>query len=170
MEAYFSYFFCGLALAASLLCVFNRNPVGSAFSLVVVLFSFAGLYALMQAHFIAAIQIILYAGAVMVLFVFVIMLLNADAPSLDIERSSIWLKGIVLLSITGLIGCSSWVFYSSYFPEVSPTQIENTKELARALFADYVVPLEVTSILILAGITCTIAIAKRRKVPGEGTA
>ena len=61
----------------------KKNPVASAFSLVLVFFCFAGIYALMDAHLVAAMQVLVYAGAIMVLFVFVIMLLNADSPSLD---------------------------------------------------------------------------------------
>ena len=62
--------------------VFKKNPVSSAFSLVLVFFAFAGIYALLDAHLIAALQVLVYAGAIMVLFIFVIMLLNADTPRL----------------------------------------------------------------------------------------
>ena len=85
----FFYLFAGLAIACSLLVILKKNPVASAFSLVMVFFSFAGIYALLDAHLIAALQILVYAGAIMVLFIFVIMLLNADVPSFDLGSVSV---------------------------------------------------------------------------------
>src|SRR3954469_20840753 len=87
VNPFFFYAFAGLAIACSLFVVFKKSPVASAFSLVVVFFAFAGIYALLDAHLIAALQVLVYAGAIMVLFIFVIMLLNADVPSLDLGRS-----------------------------------------------------------------------------------
>ncbi len=86
------YFFAGLAIACSMLVILKKNPVSSAFSLVMVFFSFAGIYAILDAHLIAALQVFVYAGAVMVLFIFVIMLLNADVPSFDLGRSHLLLR------------------------------------------------------------------------------
>src|SRR4051812_27681963 len=88
----FFYFFAGLAIACSLAVVLKTNPVASAFSLVLTFFAFAGIYALLDAHLVAALQIFIYAGAIMVLFVFVIMLLNADVPSFDLGRSHILIR------------------------------------------------------------------------------
>src|SRR5437868_4599298 len=97
----FFYFFSGLAIACSLFVILKKNPVSSAFSLVMVFFSFAGIYAMLDAHLIAALQVFVYAGAIMVLFVFVIMLLNADVPSLDLSKSPFLLRvGIGALTIT----------------------------------------------------------------------
>src|SRR4051812_40701528 len=88
----FFYLFAGLAIGFSLLVALKSNPVVNAFSLVMVFFAFAGIYALMAAHLLAALQILVYAGAIMVLFIFVIMLLNADEPSFDMGRTHIALK------------------------------------------------------------------------------
>src|SRR6476660_2870032 len=85
----FFYLFAGLAVACSMMVILKKNPVASAFSLVLVFFAFAGIYALLDAHLIAALQIFVYAGAIMVLFIFVIMLLNSDVPSFDLGRSHI---------------------------------------------------------------------------------
>src|SRR3954454_15123932 len=79
----FFYLFAGMAVACALLVILKRNPVASAFSLVLVFFSFGAIYALLGAHLVAALQVLVYAGAIMVLFIFVIMLLNADTPSFD---------------------------------------------------------------------------------------
>src|SRR5579884_913066 len=88
----FFYAFAALAIACSLLTVLKKSPVASAFALVLVFFSFAGIYAILDAHLIAALQVLVYAGAIMVLFIFVIMLLNADAPSFDLGRTHISLR------------------------------------------------------------------------------
>src|SRR3954451_20319869 len=98
----FFYAFAGLAIACSLLVILKKNPVASAFSLVLTFFAFAGIYALLDAHLVAALQIFVYAGAIMVLFVFVIMLLNADIPSFDLGRSHIFsrfVSGVLCLFV-----------------------------------------------------------------------
>ena len=92
ISPFFFYAFGGIAIACSLLVVLKKSPVSSAFSLVMVFFSFAGIYALLDAHLIAALQIFVYAGAIMVLFVFVIMLLNADVPSFDLGRTHLGVR------------------------------------------------------------------------------
>ncbi len=86
------YLCAGLAIACAVLVVFKQNPVSSAFSLVLLFAAFAGIYATLGAHLIAALQILVYAGAIMVLFIFVIMLLNADEPSFDMKRSHPFLR------------------------------------------------------------------------------
>src|ERR1700759_560171 len=94
ISPFFFYLFGGLAIACALLVILKKNPVPSALSLVLVFFAFAGIYALLDAHLIAALQVLVYAGAIMVLFIFVIMLLNADAPSFDLGRSHIALRAL----------------------------------------------------------------------------
>src|SRR3954464_15341289 len=106
----FFYVFAGLAIAFSLLTVLKKHPVSNAFSLVMVFFSFAGIYALLGAHLIAALQVLVYAGAIMVLFVFVIMLLNADEPSFDIGRSHILVKLLAGLAAVTILGAFVWAF------------------------------------------------------------
>src|SRR6186713_3124192 len=106
----FFYFFGGLAIACSMMVVLKKNPVASAFSLVLVFFSFAGIYALLDAHLIAALQVLVYAGAIMVLFVFVIMLLNADIPSFDMGRSHVGLRAIAGVLSALLFAVFVWAF------------------------------------------------------------
>src|SRR3954451_23233547 len=101
----FFYAFAGLAIACSLLVILKKNPVASAFSLVMVFFSFAAIYASLDAHLLAALQILVYAGAIMVLFIFVIMLLNADTPSFDLGRSHVAVRvmaGALCLTMFGI--------------------------------------------------------------------
>ena len=166
----FFYGFAGLALASSLLVILKKNPVASAFSLVVTFFSFAGIYALLDAHFIAALQIFVYAGAIMVLFLFVIMLLNADVPSFDLGRSHPWVKlsaGILCLTMVCLFvwafkESGSWVPSGNYTPERIEASGGNVQVLSELMFSEYILPFEMTSILLLAAIIGAVAIAKRK--------
>lgn len=165
----FFYIFAGTAVGFSLLTVFKKNPVSSAFSLVMVFFSFAGIYALLGAHLVAALQVLVYTGAIMVLFIFVIMLLNADAPSFDLGRSHLGLRVAALSGIGLLLAAFIWAFRQSgtFAPrgEHTPEKIAeaggNTQVLSELLFSEYILPFELTSVLLMAGIVCAVAIAKR---------
>lgn len=172
------FIFAGLALAFALSVVLMKNPVSSAFSLVLVFFSFAGIYAVFDAHLIAALQILVYAGAIMVLFIFVIMLLNADEPSFDIEKTH---PVIRMTSIT--LGVALWLGMVIVHFKASKTLIPaglkgyvgrfasdqviaaggNSKLLSKLMFSEYILPFELTSILLLAAIVGAVAIAKRKQ-------
>ncbi len=176
IEALMFYLFASLAIAFSLVTVLKKNPAVSAFSLVMVFFCFAGIYALLGAHLIAALQIIVYAGAIMVLFIFVVMLLNADAPSLDLGRTH-WLVRLAGFGVCAtLFTFFVWVFKNaSLSPNMgrfSPDQIKalggNTKVISTLLYTEYLYPFELTSALILAGIVGTIALAKRKSHLKQG--
>lgn len=170
--AVFFYLFGGLAIACSLLVVFKRNPVSSAFNLVLVFFAFAGIYALLDAHLVAALQILVYAGAIMVLFVFVIMLLNADVPSFDLGRAHpAWVPAASVAGVA-LFGLLVWALQQAPVPDaVGPATAAaveaaggNTRVLSRLLFSEYILPFELTSILLLGAIVGAVAIAKRTGV------
>jgi NADH-quinone oxidoreductase subunit J len=166
----FFYVFAAVAIACSLLVILKKSPVTSAFSLVVVLFAFAGIYALLDAHLLAALQILVYAGAIMVLFVFVIMLLNSDAQSLDLRRGHPAIKIAGALACLGLLAMFVWAFRNS--PETAPVgkftseSIEasggNTQVISEMLFSDYILPFELTSVLLLGAIVGAVAMAKRK--------
>ncbi len=166
----FFYLFSGLAIAFALMTVLKKNPVTSAFSLVMVFFCFAGIYAMLGAHLVAALQILVYAGAIMVLFIFVIMLVNADIPSLDLARSSLFLKFVAGALSLVLLASLVWVFHG--FKQVIPAgpftvaAIEkaggNTQVVSEMLFSSYLLPFELTSILLLAAIIGAVALAKRQ--------
>jgi NADH-quinone oxidoreductase subunit J len=164
------YIFSVMAIAFSALVVLKKNPVASAFSLVMVFFCFAGIYALLDAHLVAALQILVYAGAIMVLFIFVIMLLNADVPSFDIGRSHILVKILAGVAAAAVLAAFVWAFKNS--AQIQPTgtfsaeKIQtlggNTRVLSTLLFSEYILPFELTSVLLLAGIVGAVAIAKRK--------
>ncbi|MBU6375146.1 MAG: NADH-quinone oxidoreductase subunit J [Bdellovibrionales bacterium] len=163
------YLFAGMALAFSVLTVLKKNPVASAFSLVIVFFSFAGIYALLGAHLVATMQILVYAGAIMVLFVFVVMLLNSDSPSFDFRRSP-----LIFRFAAGLVCFAMFVLFVKVFRETGPSPsvgpftsaaVEaaggNTRVISELMFSEYILPFELTSILLLAGIVGSVALAKR---------
>lgn len=164
------YLFAGLAIACSLLVVFKKNPVSSAFSLVLVFAAFAGIYANLSAHLVAALQILVYAGAIMVLFIFVIMLLNADEPSFDMRRSHPIIKMFVGIFCVVLLGFFIWAQKHSEISALKPGMFTvaaveaaggNSKVVSQLMFSKYILPFELTSVLLLAGIVGAVAIAKR---------
>ncbi len=139
-----------------------RNPVRSALNLVANFFALAVLYLFLYAQFVAAVQIIVYAGAIMVLFLFTIMLLNLGSPSELSERGEIkrpvtW--GLALLFVIVLAG---GVFVR--LPEAQPTadDLGTVQMVGKFLFTDWVYPFELTSILLLIAIVGAIVMAKRR--------
>ena len=171
----FFYLFAALAVVFALMVVFLRNPASSAFSLIMVFFATAGVYALLDAHLIATMQILVYAGAIMVLFIFVIMLLNADSPSFDFGRAHLSLR--IASCVVGIGMAAAVIWAIGQTPATTPVggvsvaAIEqsggNTKILSRVMFSEYVLPFELTSLLILAGIVGSVAIAKRKLEPGK---
>ena len=166
--------FSTIAIVASLLVIFRKNPVSSAFALVMVFFSFAGLYAIMGSHLIAALQILVYTGAIMVLFVFVIMLLDQDSKEIDIKESSFLFKAITGLGVIGLVSILIRTVMTT--PNIKPTSDltpqritemgGNLKVVSEALFTDHLFHFELTSFLILGAVVATIALAKRE--PSRG--
>ncbi len=159
------YFFAFLTLTFGFLVVlnpFSRNPVTSAMFLVLTIASLAGLFVLLHAFFLAAVQVLVYAGAVMVLFLFVIMLLDLKAE----EREKV--KGFSL--VAGLIaaGAILGIFLFSLLPQNSPLnsaqppQLEgSTIELGRLLFTDYLLPFEIVSVLLLVAMVGVVLLSKR---------
>lgn len=167
------YIFSGVAIAFSLLTIFRKNPVNSAFSLVMVFFAFAGIYAVLDAHLIAALQILVYAGAVMVLFVFVIMLLGADKPSFDLGRSHVALRfasvvlcaAMLLVFVVAIKGSPLLASKAVHTAEKVAAAGGNTRAISQLMFSEYILPFELTSVLLLVGIVGAVAIAKRNLGP-----
>ncbi|MEK6579597.1 MAG: NADH-quinone oxidoreductase subunit J [Bdellovibrionota bacterium] len=175
LNPYFFYFFAGLAIACALFVVLKKNPVASAFSLVVVFFSFAAIYAMLEAHLIAALQILVYAGAIMVLFIFVIMLLNQDGPSLDLNRSPLYARILGGAACLGIFASFLFAFKNATLITATglftPERIEaaggNTQVISELMFSEYILPFELTSVLLLAAIVASVAVAKRKRMESE---
>jgi NADH-quinone oxidoreductase subunit J len=153
-----------LAVAGALSLILQKHPIHSALSLIVVMVALAGLYLLMGAEFVAAVQIIVYGGAIMVLFVFVIMLLNAGIEEHTNFSKLAGLAGIPLaVALTGFIAAA--IARSSDAVQSVPQtgDVASTKTLSNLLFRDFVYPFELTSFLILIAILGAVVLAKREK-------
>jgi NADH-quinone oxidoreductase subunit J len=152
-----------MAVLGALNLIFQRHPIHSALSLIVVMVSLAGLYLLMGAEFVAAVQIIVYGGAIMVLFIFVIMLLNAGVEERTNASKLAGVAGIPLaVALTGFLAAA--VARSSYAAQSTTTgTVAPTKAVANLLFQDFVYPFELTSFLILVAILGAIVLAQREK-------
>lgn len=155
--------FALVCVAGAINLLVQRHPINSALSLVVVMSSLAMLYLLLGAEFLAAIQVIVYAGAIMVLFVFVIMLLNAGAEDRGPGGRAalmIGIPGVVLL-----VGTIAWTLLSrnQQFGSVtiSPTNFGATSKIASLLFTNFLLPFEITSVLILIAIMGAVVLGRR---------
>jgi NADH-quinone oxidoreductase subunit J len=151
-----------IAVLGAVSLILQRHPIHSALSLIVVMVALAGLYLLMGAEFVAAVQIIVYGGAIMVLFVFVIMLLNAGVEERTNFSRLATFAGIPLaVAVTGLIAAAI-VSSSGSLPAPAPNgALTSTKALSMLLFNEFVYPFELTSFLILVAILGAIVLAQR---------
>jgi NADH-quinone oxidoreductase subunit J len=162
MSASLAIFFilAAVAVAGAISLLLQRHPIHSALSLIVVMVALAGLYLLLGAEFVAAVQIIVYSGAIMVLFVFVIMLLNAgEEERTNFSRLAAYAGVPLAVAVAGLIAAA--IARSSLPPEPATTALTSTKSLSMLLFQDFVYPFELTSFLILVAILGAIVLAQR---------
>ncbi len=167
MELLIFYPLAGFCVALALGVIFNSSPVGSAISLIGMMIGLAAIFALQQAHFIAIVQIIIYAGAIMVLFMFVIMLLNLKegetASWVSREKNSRLsiLTGFLALGILYKI---SDVILSTPMdtPATLPDSFGTVAKIGETLFTDFVLPFEVASILLLAAMVGAVVLAKNK--------
>jgi len=155
-----------IAVASALNILIQRNPLYSALSLIGTLLSLSVLYLTLRAQFIAAIQIVVYAGAIMVLFVFVIMLLNVPKAQPEVEKQ----KGLRLLAIPFASVLIAEMFFvlrpirvlTLPIPSGDPEQaVGTTWSIGTGLFSDYLLPFEVTSVLILMAVVGAMVLARR---------
>ncbi len=153
--------FAGLCLAGALNLLLQKHPINSALSLVVVMTSLAVLYLLLGAEFLAAAQIIVYAGAIMVLFTFVIMLLNAGRE--ERTRGSVSAVALGFPAVAAILAVIATVILKAQdLGSASLSDgITSTEELSRVLFHELLLPFEVTSVLILIAILGAVALARR---------
>lgn len=162
-EAVFFYAFAAVAVLAALSVAFNRQPIYSVLSLLIVMFCLACLFVMQGAYFVAALQVLLYAGAVLVLFLFVIMLLNLEPESLRRMRL-FTLRGAGALGAVAFLALAVRLLLTPpHPPAVSAVPAEGTVEaIGRALFDRYLLPFELTSFLILAAIIGAVTLAKQK--------
>jgi len=154
--------FAIIAVVAAINVVVQTHPISSALSLVGVMGSLAVLYLLLGAEFIAAAQVIVYAGAVMVLFVFVIMLLNAGAETKKGRSYMVHLLGVpLLIAFLGVTAFFVQRIYGNETVRFGGFQGGGPKAIGLALFTTYLLPFEVTSLLILIAIVGAIVLARK---------
>ena len=162
--------FAGLALASALACITRRSPVASALWLVVTLFSLAALFVLLDAQFIAVLQLLVYDGAIMVLFLFVIMLLNLGRPGPMDVKGPVGVGTAFLLG--GVLLFQLWILRQAALPasiQLPPGSVARLQQeqgfvaaIAQPLFDTYLIPFEITSLLLLAALVGAVVLAKRR--------
>ena len=168
METALFYIFGGIALIAAISVVAQRRVFYAAISLIVCLCAVAGLYLLLESPFIAAIQIVVYAGAIMVLFLFVIMLLDPFSASILKDKKKYLAYFAVLLGI--ILFAVFLPHLKSYDMSFTPKNLDSAaggvgsvKRLGELLFDEYLLPFELTSVLILIAIIGVVVLAKRQK-------
>jgi NADH-quinone oxidoreductase subunit J len=178
------YIFAVAAIVSATLCILQRNPVSAALWLVSTMFSLAAIYVLLNAQFIAAIQVLVYAGAIMVLFLFVIMLLNLGQAASDMRGPStiaatVVIVGLLAIELFALLQYtprqlasefSQWPTFTDPATVFVAGQITQQESAARGvvgavagpLFQVYLIPFEITSILLLVAMIGAVVLAKRK--------
>ncbi len=176
MLAFLFILFAGIAIGSAIAVVAQRNPLYSAISLIGVFISLACLYVMLAAPFLAAVQVIVYAGAIMVLVVFVIMLLNVEQDERRtrlrfVVPAAVGLAALLIAEVTFIL---YWVQVSPVTPAGNVSDTGLTASIGTGLFTTYLLPFEITSILLLMAIVGAMTLARRtaelppgaRVVPG----
>ena len=163
------YVFAALVLGGALLTITRRSAMHSAISLICSLLGVAGLYLLQQAEFLFAVQIILYVGGIMLLFLFVIMLVNLDREAKERQFSKGWMVALAAVAVVGAeIGYFLYrgrgAFHIAEGGGAAPVSgaLGNTEMLADSLFSEYLLPFEIASVLLLVAVVGSVVMAKKR--------
>lgn len=157
------YFLSFVAVLSALMVVFSKNPVYSVLYLIITFFAIAGHYVLMKAEFLAVVHVIVYAGAIMVLFLYVIMLLNLNKES-DFHNTNALkfaaaiCSGLLLVVLVGSLKGTELITKST-----SNDPIGNVRNLGKVLFTDFLFPFEIASVLLLAAMVGVVMLAKSEK-------
>ncbi len=162
------YIFAALLLFAALRVITARNPVHAALYLVLAFFTAAGIWLLLRAEFLAIVLVLVYVGAVMVLFMFVVMMLDIN---LDRLRQGYWNYLALSLVVAGvMVAVMAIVLGGGYFglgempaPPPAAADYSNTKELGRLIYTDYVYPFEIAGVILLVAIVAAITLTLRRR-------
>ncbi len=164
-DTFVFYCLAAILLFAGIRVVTARNPVHAALFLVLAFFTAAGLWLLLEAEFLAITLVLVYIGAVMVLFLFVVMMLDINIEEL---RKGFW-GYLPLAAVVGILMAVEMVLvlggrtFGLVAPEPHPAGYSNTKELGRLLYTDYVYPFEIAAVVLLVAIVAAIAITYRRR-------
>ncbi len=172
IESVFFLFFAVLAAGGAIMMIASRNPVASLMYLVLAFFALSGIFVMLDAHFLAAVQVIVYAGAIMVLFLFVIMLLNLG------HREEFDMRSHLTRLVALIVGSSLFAMIAALVLRGQPSSLASEDggvvmdailrsrgavgAVAEPLFTSYLVPFELTSLLLLVAIVGAIVLARRR--------
>ena len=162
MKVYLFYFLCILAMYSAFMVVISRKPINTVLYLTMAMFCIAGHYVLLNAQFLAVVHIIVYAGAIMVLFLFTVMLLNLNnegefrKPVL-VQIAAMAAGGILLVTLVGVLKQTDLVMTK----DPTLTQIGLVSNLAKVLYHDYLLPFEVSSILFLSAMVGAVLLGKK---------
>jgi NADH-quinone oxidoreductase subunit J len=164
------YFFAGIAVLGAVLTVTRRNAVHSAIFLITALLATAGIFLQLRAEFLFIVQIILYVGGIMVLFVFVIMLVNLDVAVRQIQFArQKWVALVISLALAAQVGLMFWSsgkMPGQGLPVLTAAPADrlppNSEAVAQSLFSTYLLPFEIASVLLLVAMIGAVVMAKRR--------
>ena len=159
--------FAALCLTGAVNLLFQKQPINSALSLIVVMTSLAVLYLLLGAEFLAAAQVIVYAGAIMVLFTFVVMLLNAGREERTLGSRAYRTVGLPAVAAILAVIATSFIKLQGFGDARMDDQITSTADLSTVLFTKLLLPFEVTSVLILVAILGSVALAHKGDAEGR---
>jgi NADH-quinone oxidoreductase subunit J len=161
---FFFYLLSGTMLIGGILVITRKNAVHSALALIVTLLAQAAIYLMLYAPFVAGVQIILYAGGIMVLFLFVIMLVNVDRSMKERQFNSQWVVGIIAATALGGLFISVYTKGRGIFPDRPQILVEgdNTQKVATMLYGQYMFAFEIASLLLLVAIIGAVVMAKKR--------
>ena len=151
-------------LIGGIMVITRKNPVHSALALIVTLLAQASIYLMLYAPFVAGVQIILYAGGIMVLFLFVIMLVSIDRSIRERQFNSQWVVGLIAATALGGLFIAVYTKGTNIFPEhaLSIVESDNTQQVATMLYGQYMFPFEIASLLLLVAIIGAVVMAKKR--------
>jgi NADH-quinone oxidoreductase subunit J len=159
--------FAALCLTGAVNLLFQKQPINSALSLIVVMTSLAVLYLLLGAEFLAAAQVIVYAGAIMVLFTFVVMLLNAGREERTLGSRAARIVGFPAVVAILAVIATSFMKLQGFGDARIDDHITSTADLSAVLFTKLLLPFEVTSVLILVAILGSVALARKGDAEGR---
>jgi NADH-quinone oxidoreductase subunit J len=161
---FFFYLLSGLAVLGGILVITRKNAVHSALALILTLLALAGLYLMLYAPFVAGVQIILYAGGIMVLFLFVIMLVNLEHSEKEDQFNHQWVAGVLAAAALGGLFLATYVKGQALFPQrvLQLPEQSNTQRVAVLLYGEYMFSFEIASLLLLVAIIGAVVMAKKR--------
>src|SRR5580700_11831622 len=161
---FFFYLFAAIMLIGGILVITQKNAVHSALALIVLLLAQASIYLMLYAPFVAGAQIILYAGGIMVLFLFVIMLVSIERSMRERQFNSQWVVGIITAVALGGLFIAVYAKGTSIFPHHALSIVEenNTQNVATFLYGQYMFAFEIASLLLLVAIIGAVVMAKKR--------